>query len=65
MAVHTESNNAQHDDGKRGDIQQCVNHTATYTHALPLGGRDLTPVRKIPFGSRHWSEKIKLHTVPV
>jgi hypothetical protein len=24
MAVYTESNNAQHEDRERGDIQQCV-----------------------------------------
>jgi hypothetical protein len=37
----------------------------TPTHALPLGKSDLRRARKTPFGSRHWSGKIKLQSAPV
>jgi hypothetical protein len=62
--IDTESHDAQHEDREHGEIQQCVNHTLP-THALPLADSDLTPARKIPFGNRHWSGKIKLRAVPV
>ena len=55
LVVHSEPDDAQHEYGEHGDIQQCVNHTP-----LPLADSDPTRARKIPSGSRHWSGKIKL-----
>jgi hypothetical protein len=48
--IHTEDDDAQHEDGEHGDIQQCVNHGPPN---VPLAENDPTLPRKIPFGSRH------------
>ena len=63
VAIHTEPNDAQHEEREHRDIEQCVNHTPP-TYALPLADNDLTRARKIPFDSGHWSGKIKLDHKP-